>query len=339
LAVLFTLGGCSSKVVRVAGQSPCKKSFAVISAAREAVDIEYMGSLEAAFLSAGCTAYFSKYAIREVELKGKVDTGVGTQYEDKDNYLDKEGNKRGGSLDKIYGSGMTIKEKVKRVPKPDADYYVYFELDKYADVRIVEGRSNRVVALKKTYFNQDNVKKNIFAALDELGIAHLSPAYDELTVRPLGIDKDADFLIVSSSSEDPGQHEYAAAVEGVLLAKGYSVVFFERENREVERTRKRAGGTGGGSFSKYPGSSFQEKEKYSGMFPGASDYIVWAQQVKEKGERCSILFYDRKTMALVGAVRTRASARNVRKQLGRALEIMAEPSATPRIEKTSGQAI
>ena len=70
LAVLFTLGGCSSKVVRVAGQSPCKKSFAVISAAREAVDIEYMGSLEIALLSAGCTAYFSKYAIREVELKG-----------------------------------------------------------------------------------------------------------------------------------------------------------------------------------------------------------------------------------------------------------------------------
>ena len=57
--------------------------------------------------------------------------------------------------------------------------------------------------------------------------------------------------------------------------------------------------------------------------------VVWTQQVKEKGERCSILFYDRKTMALVGAVRTRASARNVRKQLGRALEIMAEPSATP----------
>jgi hypothetical protein len=339
LLLALWLGGCSSKVVRVEGESPCDKSFAVISETRDGAKLEYMGALEIALFSSGCKVLFSKYAIREIEAKGKVDSGVGTQYEDKDNYLDKDGNKRGGSLSKIYGSGFTFKDKYKKTPKPDADYYVYYNVDEFADFKIVEAKSERVLSVKKTHINQDSVKKYVFEALDEIGVPHLSPAYDTLSAVAGSIDRDAYFLIMPSYYEEVEQQEYASSVERVMVENGLRVKLFNQNKHEIEVKRKKAKGDNAEGSTNYPGSNFQEKEKFNSLIPDYCDYLVTTLQVAEGRERSSILFYDRKTMVLVGGLRTEATFRSVLKQLEGALKIMAEPSKKVRLPGTPGNSI
>jgi hypothetical protein len=108
---------------------------------------------------------------------------------------------------------------------------------------------------------------------------------------------------------------------------------------EIEIKRKKAGGDNAEGSASYPGSNFQEKEKFNSLIPNSCDYLVVTLLVTEDKERSSILFYDRKTMELVGGVRTRATQRSVRKQLETALEIMAEPSKKVRFADTPGKAI